>query len=226
MRHELESETLGENVVLQVYLPYGYDDDGSERYAVAYYHDGEGALARGQLPTSLDNLLGTEVRPIVAVFVQPERAVFFYGDRYVNSLAEELVPFIDANYRTIPEPKGRASVGGGFMGVSALEVGLKKPDIFGKVAAQSVWWPGDPGRITQLVRTPAEQPLDLYVEWGTYDMKSPDENWDMGVVTRTIVDSLVSHGHTVAGGEVPDGAGWSSWKNRTDRVLRSLFPLE
>ena len=37
---------------------------------------------------------------------------------------------------------------------------------------------------------------------------------------------LTDRGYTVAGGEVPDGTGWSSWKNRTDRVLQSLFPLE
>ena len=101
-----------------------------------------------------------------------------------------------------------------------------RPDLFGKVAAQSVWLPSGPDPITRLVRTPGEQPLELYIEWGTYDMKSPDENWDMRAVARAVVEALVDRGHTVAGGEVPDGAGWSSWKNRTDRVLRSLFPLQ
>ena len=29
----------------------------------------------------------------------------------------------------------------------------------------------------------------------------------------------------VTGGEVHDSGGWSSWRNRTDRVLETLFPL-
>ena len=30
---------------------------------------------------------------------------------------------------------------------------------------------------------------------------------------------------TVDGGEVNDGTGWSSWRNRTDVLLAALFPL-
>ena len=68
--------------------------------------------------------------------------------------------------------------------------------------------------------------MDLYIEWGKYDAQAPHENWDLRESLRDFVDVLTRRGYTVHGGEVPDGTGWSSWKNRTDRVLRSLFPLE
>ena len=73
--------------------------------------------------------------------------------------------------------------------------------------------------------TSDERPLDLYVDWGTYDVKAVDENWDFRDSGVATMELLTDRGYAVAGGEVPDGTGWSSWKNRTDRVLESLFPL-
>ena len=72
--------------------------------------------------------------------------------------------------------------------------------------------------------TSDERPLDLYVDWGTYDVKAVDENWDFRDSGVATMELLSERGYAVAGGEVPDGTGWSSWKNRTDRVLKSLFP--
>ena len=224
VRHELESEALGGTLELQVYLPHGYRDGGDQRYPVAFYHDGGGALTRGQVLTSLDNLIGDAVRPVIVVFVQTAGPAYRYGDAYIESLSDELIPFVDATYRTIASPASRASLGGGFDGVIGFYAALRKPDLFGKVAVQSVW--GGPGPVKLLARTPSEQPLDLYLEWGAYDVQSPDENWDFRNAAREVFEFLVDRGYAVTGGQVPDGTGWSSWKNRTDRVLRSLFPLE
>jgi hypothetical protein len=35
---------------------------------------------------------------------------------------------------------------------------------------------------------------------------------------------LRARGYSPAGGEVPEGAGWGGWRNRTDRVFEALFP--
>ena len=66
---EVESATYGESHRVHVYLPHGYDDS-EDRYPVAYYHGGLGALRRGELQTSLDNLLGRKVTPLIAVFIE------------------------------------------------------------------------------------------------------------------------------------------------------------
>ena len=60
----------------------------------------------------------------------------------------------------------------------------------------------------------------------SYDLQNPQEAWDIRSTDRAFTEFLASRGYTVAGGEVHDGTGWSSWKNRTDRVLESLFPLQ
>jgi hypothetical protein len=35
---------------------------------------------------------------------------------------------------------------------------------------------------------------------------------------------LRQQGYSVAGGESPDGAGWSTWRTRTGEMLEALFP--
>lgn len=221
--HELESKVYEEPHTIHVYLPARYGETDTS-YPVAYYHGGRGALERGEVPTSLDNLLGNKVEPVIAVFI--ERQSEFMPGKYVDMWADELVPFIDANYRTIATPEGRASIGGGFDGYHALYLAVKRPGIAAKVAGQSIAFL-DFQRVPLegLVRNPGEQPLDIYIEWGSHDMHNPQEAWDIRDSARKLVEFLASRGYAVAGGEVHDGTGWSSWKNRTDRVLESLFPL-
>ena len=111
VRHELESDVLQTALVVHVYLPAGYDENGERRYPVAYYHDVNGPLARGSLSTSLDNLLGAEVRPVIVVFIEPPSPP---NPRYTDMWANELVPFIDSTFRTVATRDGRAGLGNGW----------------------------------------------------------------------------------------------------------------
>lgn len=67
------------------------------------------------------------------------------SDRYLAFLVEELKPFIDANYRTLP---GRAdtSVMGSSMGGLISQYALSKyPDVFGGAGCVSTHWPAGDG---------------------------------------------------------------------------------
>ncbi len=208
---------------VQVYLPPGYDDDGDRRYPVVYYHGGFLAAPSGRVPVSLDNLIGGGMPPVIAVFVNvaPEGPV---PPEYSRVFAEELVPFVDANFRTVAAAEGRASVGAGWFAFTALYVAFDHPGLISKVAVQSLFML-DNMRIPleALITTAAEQPLDFYIEWGAYDLQNPQENWDIRDYTRSFADYLRGRGYTVAGGEVPDSTGWDSWRNRNDVVLEALF---
>ena len=224
--HELESAVLGTRHTMRVYLPAAYDVRGDQtRYPVAYYHNGGGAIARGNLPTSLDNLIGRSVRPLVAVFIEPIAG----GAQYADIWANEIIPFIDTTYRTLDSREGRASVGGGFAGYTALSLAFQRTDLVEKVGALSpanLVFAGPTAALQRLVDAAEGRSMDLYMEWGLYDARAPHENWDLRDAVEDFMDFLVDRGYTVAGGAVPDGTGWSSWKNRTDLVLRSLFPLD
>ena len=70
-----------------------------------------------------------------------------------------------------------------------------------------------------------KKPMQIYMDWGKYDMRNPHENWDVGRGNRRFADKLRGIGYTIAGGEAHDGCGWSSWRNRTDDILETLFPM-
>jgi enterochelin esterase-like enzyme len=226
----IDSAALGEERAFQVYLPPGYEESGA-RYPVAYYHGGFAALPLGEIPKSLDNLIAAGQPPLIAVFMPPPPYtglsipdVDAY-DRYALMWADEMVPLIDARFRTVAEPGARASLGGGAFGYFAAYAVFRHPHVATKLGMQSAAF-NDWRRIVleSHVTDAGEQPLDVYLDWGSYDARSPQENWDNRDKNRRLTAFLRQHGYMPVGGEVADGAGWSSWKNRTDRVLATLFP--
>ncbi len=137
---------------LPVYLPPGYDEDPGRRYPVvfvlaAYTSTGPMLLNhRGfgeSSPDRLDRLIGSgEVPPLVAVF--PDCWTRWGGSQYLDSaatgpyashLVEELVPAVDAAFRTDPRRSARAVTGMSSGGFGALRLGMAAPETFGLVAA-------------------------------------------------------------------------------------------
>jgi enterochelin esterase-like enzyme len=220
---ELASKIVEGKVSFQVYRPAGYGE-GTRRYPVVYVHGGAEALKHGGWKDSLDHLIGNTVAPVVVVFIEsiPAR-----GPQYSQVLVEELVPYIDEHYRTLPEGAGRANVGGNFSGVSALLATFAHPDTFGGVGTQSAalfdfaWVP-----LQEQVRPASETPLRVYLDWGKYDLRNSRENWNLAESNKAMWELLVERGYVPSGGEAADGAGWPSWRNRTAELLTALFPLD
>lgn len=227
--HEMTSAALGQPIILRVYLPAGYDA-GDRRYPVAYVHGGRKALAEGRVPNSLDNLIGASVEPFIAVFLEvPEPHILRLLqvlESYDRAMLEEIVPFVDARYRTVASPAGRANVGGGFPAFYAIALTLRHRDLFGAVASQSLVLPDTFRRfLDPLIEANAADPPVFYMDWSTYDLRSADEPVDMPALHRELVAELRARGFAMAGGEAHDGTGWASWRNRTHRVYETLFPL-
>jgi len=221
---EFESKQLGITVTLDVYLPANYATN-KDRLPVAYVHAGKTALTRGEFKNSLDNLIGETVQPLIAVFITaPARGK---SKQYTTMWAEELVPFIDKTYRTIASKEARAHIGHGFGAFNALLCAFSYPDVATKVANQSTFiFDSMQPAIDALVTTAGEKPLDLFLEWGKYDLRNPHEAWDLAQTNRNLAQSFQEKGYKITGGEVSDGTGWSSWRNRTNVVFETLFPIK
>lgn len=220
---ELKSKLEGTEISLDVYLPAGYERS-SRKHPVAYVHGGHTALERGDWQKALDNLIGSRIEPIIAVFINYTPSVF-RPNKYPEMFVEELVPFIDKNYRTIASYQGRASIGAGFTGAIAVACTFQKPHVIGKLGCQSPVMFGMSDEYLERELTPFEgKPLDVYIEWGKYDLRNPDEAWNMAEQAEKFSDLMRQKGQHLHGGEVHDGTGWSSWRNRTDLLLAALFP--
>ena len=94
--HQIESDILGRNIPVSVYLPNGYNDL-SEEYQCHYVFDG--------------NLIGRAYAGLVDYFSQlgeiPEGIIIgmnhnrrFDNKNYSDFIQKELIPFIDSTYRT------------------------------------------------------------------------------------------------------------------------------
>ena len=76
-----------------------------------------------------------------------------------------------------------------------------------------------------MVKTAAEQPLQIYMEWGKYDLRNSHEDWAVAQTNREAIAYLEERGYEPIAVEGSEGSGWSSWLNGTDDLLAALFPL-
>ncbi len=97
------------------------------------------------IPERLDRLWrDKKIGDVIVVF--PDCFTSLGGNQYVNSsalgayedyLVEELVPFVDATFRTLPNAKNRGCYGKSSGGYGAFVLGMKNPNVWSAVANHS-----------------------------------------------------------------------------------------
>ncbi len=165
-----------------VYLPPDYETAPQRRYPVFYLHDGQNLFDEetafaghewhaDEIAETL--ILGGAIQPVilVGIYNTPHRideytpttdAHGHTGGKarlYAAMIIDELMPFIDALYRTLATRENTALGGSSLGGLVTLSIGLRHPEIFGKLAAlsPSVWW--NRGVILRMIRDlPAPRP--------------------------------------------------------------------
>jgi len=147
------SRVTGEWRRALVYTPPGYDTHPEQRYPVLYLQHCAGESERGwtnqgRAQFILDNLLAAgQIRPMLVVMENgmvaqrvgaPAPTV---GGRPNEAFAEvvlqDLIPMVDATYRTRPDRKHRAIAGLSMGAGQALQIGLANRDRFGAIASFS-----------------------------------------------------------------------------------------
>ncbi len=156
-----ESEVLRDNAAgdphlrrVPVYLPPAYGEQSGRRFPVLFVLAGFGGRGRMLLNDSpwspplderMDHLIDTGACG-QTILVMPDCYTRFGGSQYLDSTAtgryethviEELVPFIDARFRTLAGRGHRGVVGKSSGGYGALVYGMKHPDVFGAVGCHS-----------------------------------------------------------------------------------------
>lgn len=126
-----------------IYLPPCYSERTDKRYPVLYLLHGQTYTADQWIRLGatgvLDNLLMSgEAMPFILVFPDDHYWYTPAGTTFGARLTNELIPFIDETYRTIPDPRYRA-IGGLSRGAGwALNLGLTRPDLFSIIGLHSL----------------------------------------------------------------------------------------
>jgi len=137
-----ESKTAGEKVSYLVYLPPDYETATPKRYPVVYWLHGIGGSQEG-VPAMAQRLTKAitenKTPPMIVVYVNG-----MIRSGYVDSAdgkipvetvtIKELIPHIDATYRTIASREGRMVEGFSMGGGGAAKWGFKHPDMFGSIS--------------------------------------------------------------------------------------------
>ena len=142
----LEGNLLGEPAEreLWIYLPPQYFESDAA-LPVAYYLPGFGETTINgvTMPGELDAAFAT-LDPMIIVVVSGVTAAggSFYVDSPANGnweqfITEDVVDYVDANFRTIPAVESRGIFGGSMGGFGALNLAMRHPDIFGAVYAST-----------------------------------------------------------------------------------------
>ncbi len=129
-----------------IYLPPDYYDS-EDSYPVVYYLHGFGETPGSFLMSSklrLNNLFSEGDKSFIMVEVSGSG--FTGGSFYVNSpasgnweacLIDEVIPYVDAGYRTLARAESRGICGFSMGGFGAMNLALLHPDVFGAVYAMS-----------------------------------------------------------------------------------------
>ena len=140
--HTFDSAAAKTKVSYHLYTPAAYDDDRAERLPVVYWLHGSGGGLPGipRVAALFDQAIGAgKVTPCLVVFVNglPEGMYVDWKDGTApmeTIIVKELVPHIDAKYRTIATRKGRLLDGYSMGGYGAARLGFKYPELFRAVS--------------------------------------------------------------------------------------------
>ena len=136
------SAAAGTEVSYHIYRPPSYDEQPERRFPVVYWLHGSGGGLAGisDLSARYDRAIRRGLAPpALVVFVNGLAGGMYVdwkdGSRPVESvIIRDLIPHIDASWRTLPAREGRLIEGFSMGGYGAARLGFKYPDLFGAVS--------------------------------------------------------------------------------------------
>lgn len=141
---QLESALLGKTLYFRVYTPPCYDASTAGTYPVLYLFHGssytDDQWDRLGMDETADRLISEgKIDPLILVLPrEPDTLMDPRTSKYGNAILNELIPYIDSHYPTIPDAEHRA-IGGLSRGAGwAIHLGLAHPELFGSVGAHSL----------------------------------------------------------------------------------------
>src|SRR6185503_7627867 len=137
----LEGDAVDRDVI--VFLPPSYAKDQHRHYPVVYALHGYSIGAEQwtheiHVPQTIEGAFAKGAKEFILVL--PDSKTIHNGSMYSSSvttgdfenfIAHDVVSYIDAHYRTIPDRGSRGLVGHSMGGYGATRIGMKHADVFG-----------------------------------------------------------------------------------------------
>ncbi len=248
-KHEqLASRLMDEKHDFIVYVPPMYDAQPDQRYPALFMQDGqnlfdpETSFIEGNYwhmgETADELIVSGQIEPLIIVGIyntgvhrineytplEDKRLGGGRADAYGQMLVEELEPFIDHAYRTLPGAENCGMGGSSLGGLVSLYLGLRYPWVFSKLAlmSPSVWWHSRAilKTVSQITRKPE---LRIWLDVGTSEGRRAFP--DVRALKRDLIKKGWKRGKDLAYTEAQGGehSEWA-WAQRVAPMLKFLFP--
>lgn len=215
------SESTGMVRRAYVYTPAGYEK-GKTKYPVLYLQHGWGEdetawSNQGHVNLIMDNLIADgQIKPFIIVMTYGMTNDIKWGTigsfdphQFETVLVKELVPYVDAHFRTLADRKHRAMAGLSMGGMETHFITLENPEVFGSwgILSGGIYTP------KELAGKPA--PDLIFISCG--DKEMPER-------ISEAVDELKAAGYN-ATGHVSDGTAheFLTWRRAIYNMARLLF---
>jgi GH35 family endo-1,4-beta-xylanase/enterochelin esterase-like enzyme len=205
-----------------VYTPPTYDKDAKTKYPVLYLQHGWGEdetawMTQGHANLIMDNLIAEgKIKPFIVVctYGMTNNIQFgglggFTAQDFEKVLCDELVPYVDANFRTIAKKESRAMAGLSMGGMETHTITLRRPEMFNYYGLLSG------GVYTPEEITDKKQVKYIFLSCGSKE--GPDR-------IKSAVDALKAAGFN-AEGHVSEGTAheFLTWRRALRQMALSLF---
>jgi len=249
-----DSTALGRTRRMHIYTPPGYES-GKDKYPVFYLLHGAGDCddswtSVGRANFILDNLIATnKAKPMIVVMPAGHtnagggggRGAATAGgppprDEFGEDFVKDVMPYVEKNYRVIPDRAHRAIAGLSMGGSQTLNISIPHLDKFayvgvyssgilggGRGAAPAAGTPAPPfgaaweqQNLAALDNASAKKGLKvLWFSTGAEDGLMP--------TTKNTVELLKKHGFTPVMKESPGGHTWLNWRSYLIEFTPQLF---
>ncbi|CAN5424890.1 hypothetical protein BH09SUM1_BH09SUM1_03920 [soil metagenome] len=238
---------------IRVMLPRGYDENAAEHYPVLYAQDGQNVFSPGgsfgswDLDIIITNLIAHgEIPEIIVVGIDntsdrlPEYIPNYTsyngtqgrGDEYLTMMRDELMPAVNARYRTATGPENTAEVGSSLGGLLGYEAANEFEATFGGVIAMSSSFQLGTDHALAAAATGPETRARLWMDSGCAGPSTDNctliyQVRDALIASHNLIGDAFFHryGYFQTGAAVEQGHqhNEAAWKDRSPGALRWLY---
>lgn len=230
-----DSKLLGYSRRLTVYTPYGYEANPKKKYPVLYLLHGAGGdeeawISMGRTAQILDNLIEKGLaEPMIVVMPNgnpgqqaartlgiPEKQMDWrdpaFQNIYVRSLCEEIVPFIEKNFRAVAKPASRAIAGLSMGGGHTISASVLYPEMFDYICPLSAAGQASAEQIAALKKAGVKL---YFLACGSSDFLFQGSQQ----LDQTLTEQGLDHIYFVSDG----GHTWANWRLYLNTFAPKLF---
>ena len=251
LHNQLHSRYLHQTQTVIIYLPPSYWTQPERRFPVFYAHDGNNLFdpatafmgREWRLDETLERLFENKRRPeliVVGIYNTTERFEDYtwhasqyngypcggQGPAFARFVAEELKPWVDGYYRTLPEAHFSGLMGSSLGAISSFYIGMAYPQLFSKLALMSptVYWAQH-----QILKDSLHFPrgFQIWIDIGTEEGQNPDTEETVSS-TLALVHALEAQGYArdynlIYYVDWFAGHDEIAWGKRVEKPLQFLF---